>query len=213
MRRVCVFESVLWNGDRDGDTLVNMARLPYVNLDELPEELRIRLTRLPPLNLFGLLAHTPNALQVLALTSANLCEAEIDQRLRELAILRVAHLSGSRYEWVQHAAIARSVGVSAAQVEAVPRGADADVFSEVERLVLRFTDEMTENVKVSESTFQALAGHLNPRCLMELALAVGMYGMLARILETFEVELEPTAGTYTFDSMRQAGASLLEGAG
>jgi hypothetical protein len=53
--------------------------------------------------------------------------------------------------------------VSEAQVEAVPRGADAEVFSEVEKLVLRFTDEMTANVKVSAATFQALAEHLNPR--------------------------------------------------
>ncbi|AUX45572.1 carboxymuconolactone decarboxylase [Sorangium cellulosum] len=190
-----------------------MARLPYVNIDELPEELRVSLARLPPLNLYRLLAHTPNVMQVLALSSVNMCEAEIDQRLRELAILRVAHLTGSRYEWVQHATLARSLGVSAAQVEAVPRGADAEVFSEVERLVLRFTDEMTEDVKVSTPTFQALAQHLNARCLMELAIAIGMYGMLARIMETFEVELEPTAGTYTFDSTRQVGMRLLNGSG
>ncbi|WAS93137.1 carboxymuconolactone decarboxylase family protein [Nannocystis punicea] len=190
-----------------------MARLPYVNIDELPEELRASLGRLPPLNIYRLLAHTPNALQVLALTTANLYQAEIDQRLRELAILRVAHLTNSRYEWVQHATFAQSLGVSATQVEAISRGADAEVFTEVERLVLRFTDEMTENVKVSASTFQSLAQHLNPRCLMELALAVGMYGMLARIMETFEVELEPTAGTYTFDSGRQGAAGLLKGSG
>jgi 4-carboxymuconolactone decarboxylase len=190
-----------------------MARLPYVNIDELSEEQRARFAGLPPLNIYRLLAHTPNAMQVLALTGANLYESEIDQHLRELAILRVAHLNGSHYVWIQHATFARSLGVSAEQVDAIPRGADAEIFTEVEQLVLRFTDEMTKSVKVSASTFQALAQHLNARCLMELAIAIGTYGMLTRIMETFEVELEPTAGTYTAESVRQGSLNLIKGSG
>jgi len=185
--------------------MVNMARLPYLNVDEFPEEVRALLAGIPQLNIYRLLAHTPNALQVLTLAAANMHQAEIDQRLRELAILRVAHLTGSRYMWVQHVALARSVDVSEAHVEAIPRGADAEVYTNVEKLVLRFTDEMTENIKVSETTYHALAEHLNARCLMELAIAIGMYGMMARIMDTFEVELEATAGTYTIDSLRPKG--------
>lgn len=190
-----------------------MARLPYVNIDELPEELRAHLAGLLPLNIYRLLAHTPNIVQLLALVSANMYAAEIDQRLRELSILRVAHLAGARYIWVQHVGIARSLGLSEAQVEAIPRGADAEVFGEIDRLVLRFTDEMTQGVKVSEATFQAISRHLSPRCLMELAIAVGMYGMLARIMETFEIDLEPSAGTYTRDSLRAGAMDLLKGSG
>ena len=190
---------------RDADTMVDMARLPYLNIDEFPEEMRSLLAGLPQLNIYRLLAHTPNAFQVLSLAAVNMYQAEIDQRRRELAILRVAYLTGSRYQWTQHVTLARSLGVSEAHVEAIPRGADAEVYTDVEKLVLRFTDEMTGNIKVSESTFQALAEHLNARCLMELAIAIGMYGMMARIMETFEVELEPTAGTYTVDSLRPRG--------
>jgi len=174
--------------------MVNMARLPYLNVDEFPEEVRALLAGIPQLNIYRLLAHTPNALQVLTLAAANMHQAEIDQRL-----------TGSRYMWVQHVALARSVDVSEAHVEAIPRGADAEVYTNVEKLVLRFTDEMTENIKVSETTYHALAEHLNARCLMELAIAIGMYGMMARIMDTFEVELEATAGTYTIDSLRPKG--------
>jgi hypothetical protein len=39
--------------------------------------------------------------------------------------------------------------------------------------------------------------------MMELSLAIGFYGLVARIMETFEVELEPTAGTYTVDQLRR----------
>lgn len=202
-----------WTRDGDADNVAAMARLPYVNIDELPEELRARLEGLPPLNIYRLLAHTPSFVHLLGLTSAGMYAAEIDQRLRELSILRVAHLTGARYIWVQHVGIARSLGLSEAQVEAIPQGAGAEVFGELEGLVLRFTDEMTQGVKVSEATFQAISRHLSPRCLMELAIAVGLYGMIARVMETFEIDLEPGAGTYTRESLRAGGMELLKGSG
>ena len=37
--------------------------------------------------------------------------------------------------------------------------------------------------------------------MVELTLAVCFYGMVARVMETFEVELEPTAGTYSLDQL------------
>ena len=39
--------------------------------------------------------------------------------------------------------------------------------------------------------------------MVELALAIGFYGMVARVMESFEVELEPTAGTYSIDQLRR----------
>ena len=44
---------------------------------------------------------------------------------------------------------------------------------------------------------------LGPRKMVELTLAIGFYGMVARVMESFEVELEPTAGTYSIDQLRR----------
>jgi len=181
-----------------------MARIPYPNLEDLPEKVRIAAEKLPPLNIMKMFLNAPtNAIPLLSFGQSILTKQELDAHLRELAILRVAHLTGANYEWTQHVPIAKETGVTDAQVEALPQGADSDAFNEVEKNVLRFTDEVTQDVKASAETFAALEKDLGPRQMVELALAIGFYGMVARVMESFEVELEPTAGTYSIDQLRR----------
>ena len=181
-----------------------MARIPYPNVEDLPEKVRTAAEKLPPLNIMRMFLNAPtNALPLLSFGQSILTKQELDAHLRELAILRVAHLTGANYEWIQHVPIAKETGVTDEQVEAIPQGATAAAFDDLEKRVLRFTDEVTQNVKASQETFQALEKDLGPRQMVELALAIGFYGMVARIMESFEVELEPTAGTYTLDQLRR----------
>ena len=75
-----------------------------------------------PLNIFRTLAHAETCLRpALRLGQAILTRQELDAVLRELAILRVAQLTGAQYEWVQHVAIGRAVGVTGDQVAALER--------------------------------------------------------------------------------------------
>lgn len=182
-----------------------MARIPYPKTEELPEKVRSRVDKLPPLNILRMFMHAQNnVVPLLSLGTSILTEQELDAKLRELAILRVAHLTGANYEWTQHVPIAKQTGATDAQVAAIPQGADAPVFNDLEKKVLRFTDELTQNVRVSDATFQALATHLPPRQLVELTLAASFYGLAARIMEVFQVELEPTAGTYSIEQLRRS---------
>ena len=181
-----------------------MARIPYPNLEDLPEKVRVAAEKLPPLNIMKMFLNAPtNAIPLLVFGQSILTKQELDDHLRELAILRVAHLTGANYEWTQHVPLAKETGVTDAQVEALPQGADADAFNEVEKNVIRFTDEVTRDVKASAETFAALEKDLGPRQMVELTLAIGFYGMVARVMESFEVELEPTAGTYSIDQLRR----------
>lgn len=181
-----------------------MARIPYPKLEDLPEKVRVAAEKLPPLNIMKMFLNAPtNAIPLLVFGQSILTKQELDDHLRELAILRVAHLTGANYEWTQHVPLAKETGVTDAQVEALPQGADSDAFNEVEKKVIRFTDEVTQDVKASAETFAALEKDLGPRQMVELALAIGFYGMVARVMESFEVELEPTAGTYSIDQLRR----------
>ena len=181
-----------------------MARIPYPSLEDLPEKVRVAAEKLPPLNIMKMFLNAPtNAIPLLVFGQSILTKQELDDHLRELAILRVAHLTGANYEWTQHVPLAKETGVTDAQVEALPQGADADAFNEVEKNVIRFTDEVTQDVKASAETFAALEKDLGPRQMVELTLAIGFYGMVARVMESFEVELEPTAGTYSIDQLRR----------
>ena len=181
-----------------------MARIPYPKLEDLPEKVRVAAEKLPPLNIMKMFLNAPtNAIPLLVFGQSILTKQELDAHLRELAILRVAHLTGANYEWTQHVPLAKETGVTDAQVEALPQGAASDAFNEVEKRVIRFTDEVTQDVKASAETFAALEKELGPRQMVELALAIGFYGMVARVMESFEVELEPTAGTYSIDQLRR----------
>jgi len=121
-------------------------------------------------------------------------KAKLDPKLREIAILRTAKVTGSVYEWTQNVPMAKHVGVTEAQEAAMDNWQGADCFNDLERTVLRFTDEVALNVKASRETVEALKKKLGPTEIVELILSIGFWGMVARLLETTEVDLEEYAG-------------------
>ena len=65
------------------------------------------------------------------------------------AILLAVKMEGGEYEWVQHVPIAISVGATQAQVDAIAdRRLAASCFSDLERTVLRFTEQVVEKVRL-----------------------------------------------------------------
>ena len=66
----------------------------------------------------------------------------------------------------------------------------SDVFSDEEKQVITFADEMIRNVKVSTDTFLKVKAFLSPCEIQELIIAIGYYSMVGRFLETLEVDLE-----------------------
>ena len=182
-----------------------MARLPYVDPETASEPVREVLARLPVrLHIFQLMAHAETCFRpLLALGTAILARQQLSAKLRELAILRVARLSGAEYEWVQHVPIAKAAGASEAQVAALERGAaEATCFDAAERAVLAFTSELVERARPSDGAFEGLLPHLSAREIVELVVAIGYYMMIARLMETAQIDLDPPAGTAVVDAAR-----------
>ncbi len=182
-----------------------MARLPYVDPATAPEKVREAFERLPVrLNVFKLMALASTCFRpLMRLGAAILGQQKLSAKLRELAILRVAAQTGARYEWVQHVPIGRSVGVTDAQVAALEAGQiEAGCFDDVERAVLRFTSELVSGVRASDAAFAGVSAHLSPQEIVELLLAAGYYRMLATLMETAAIDLDPPAGTKVVDSLR-----------
>lgn len=183
-----------------------MARLPYVDPETAPQEVRDTLAQMPlMLNVFKMMAHASSGFRPLVrLGSVILGRQKLDGKLRELAILRVAQLSPARYEWVQHVPIAKALGASNAQIEAIERDdIAAACFSPVEQVVLKFTTEVVRDVRASDATLAAAQQHFSSEEIVELIIAVGYYMTIARLLETTGVDLEPDAGTRVLDSVRR----------
>ncbi len=169
-----------------------MARIPYRDVTNAPEELRTLIAGLPPLNIFRMLGHVETLARGFAqLGGAILGRAQLDPRLRELVILRVGARSPAPYEWQQHVPIARATGATDAEIAAMARDIpDAPSFGPRERAILRLTDELLATPRASDATLVAMRAEFSDREVCETVLTIGYYMMVARFLETTGVDLE-----------------------
>ena len=67
---------------------------------------------------------------------------------------------------------------------------ESPAFTDNEKAVLRFADDVVRNVKASDKNLKAVQAFLSPGAVIELTLTVGYYMMVCRLLETTGVEGE-----------------------
>jgi alkylhydroperoxidase family enzyme len=176
-----------------------MARLPYLDRDQLPEMERDIFDNLLAQrgsigNIFRTVAHSPLLLRRMLYFSDGLRNrTKLDRRFRELAILTVGRLTNAEYEYVHHQRLAKSVGVRQEQLDRLAAWETDPAFNEQERAVIRYATEVTQHVKVADATFDALRKFLDNEQIVELTLNTGFYNMVVRFLVPMQVELESGA--------------------
>jgi 4-carboxymuconolactone decarboxylase len=111
-------------------------------------------------------------------------------RERELLILRTGYNCRSPYEWGQHVRISEGLGMDREEILRVARGPEAEGWSTADSTLLRAADELHRDAKISDSTWAQLAEDHDERELIELAMLVGHYHMVAFALNSLEVELD-----------------------
>lgn len=114
-----------------------------------------------------------------------LTRSTLSPRLREFAVLRVAHLAGCEYEWTEHVVIGQQNGLSVEDIAALQRGEATDGFDQT---VLTAVDELVEKTRMSDESWAALGERMDTRQLMDFVFTIGGYHMLAMALNTFGVE-------------------------
>lgn len=182
-----------------------MARVRLLGKDGAPAETRELFQKIEArgarvLNLYRAVGHSPAAAAAfLKLGNVLLREAELPARLRELAILRIAALLESRYEWTQHVPIALEVGITREQMDDLAQWRTSPKFTDEERAVLAYTEEVTLEAKAKMETFEALRSHLSERDIVELTLSIGYWGMVARVLVPLDIEIEDRSAGSTGD--------------
>lgn len=139
----------------------------------------------------GLLAHHPVlAKAFLRFNNQQLFDGVLPARLRELAILRVAAVRRSPYEWAEHVRIARDAGLTTDEIDAAGRGADG--FTGTDRLVLEAADELLAQHRLND-LWDRLVDELGKHSAIELIFVVGTYSMLATAFETWGLPAAPDA--------------------
>lgn len=137
-------------------------------------------------DIIGLLAHHPKmARRFLTYNGWLLQRGELPLRLRELAILRVAHIRRSAFFWGEHVKVATEGGVPEDDIALLAHGNDS--FTGADRLVLDATDELLSHGRADETTWRFLTEELGTHQAMELIFVVGTYAMLAMAFDSWRL--------------------------
>ena len=156
------------------------------------------------LSVFQVLLRNPRvARPINDLLASMLWHGVLDPRLRELVIMRIGWTTGSDYEWTQHWRVALSLGVSERDLLAVRSWRDDEELGAVERAVLGATDDFVESGAMSDATWEACTAALgdDPAVLVELTVAISTWRLIASILETLRVPLEPGVDSWPPDGV------------
>ncbi len=100
----------------------------------------------------------------------------LDPVLRELGQTRVGWAAGSQFVFSQHCKSMRGLGQSEERIAAIPHWQAADCFTEVERLVLAYTDALAYDLgRVPDGLFAKLEEHLSETEIIELTYITTLY--------------------------------------
>ena len=165
-------------------------KIPLPTDDELAPEHREMLANLPALNVFRMLAGAPKAVRPFMQLGGAVLSTALDARRREMAVLRVAHATTAPYEWAQHEQIARNVGVTEEEIEAIRDEEPVTSLDEECNLICRVADEVSRDVRLSDEALERIVDRYGPREAAELILLVSYYNMVSRFLESTRVEVE-----------------------
>ena len=137
-----------------------------------------------------LLRHPALAGPFLTYNNVLLRTPTLEARWRELVVLRVAWRTRSEYEWAQHVRMAARVHITADEIDAIARGAEAAHWSPLESDLLRATDELLDGSRIHDDTWSRLEGALDERQLIELTFVVGTYTCLAMVFNSLGLALD-----------------------
>ena len=116
---------------------------------------------------------------------------KLDPKLRELGQTRAGYNRSSQFVFSQHCKSCRSVGLSEDKIAAIPHWAVSDVFSDLERAVLAYTDGLVlEGGRVSDAVFAALKTELSDEEILELTYITALYEMHATMSRALRLEYD-----------------------
>ncbi len=115
----------------------------------------------------------------------------VPARLKELAMLRTAQLTGCEWCLDFGSKLAHDSGVPEADLRALSDWRQSDQFDQLDRTVLEYAEAMTRTpVEVSEELFAVLREAFDERQIVELTMAIGLENLYSRVNWAFGIEGE-----------------------
>jgi len=173
-----------------------MARVPYIQRDDLPETHQpiydqIAKTRGRVSNVFAAFLNNPSAAEVVTSVGEYVrYKSNLDPVIRETAILTTAKELQNAYEWAQHEPVAKNVGVRDQVIDSILSGKGPMGLPAKEGIFIQAARELIRNSKVTTRTYQALDHLLGTQLTIDFIVTVGYYSMLSKIISSLDVELD-----------------------
>lgn len=141
---------------------------------------RIMPAGVEPLVLFRTLASVPRVWEKFRAGSL-LDKGPLSLRQREIVIDRVCARCGCVYEWGVHVAFfAKRVELGEAQIQALATdSADAAVWSDRERLLIRAVDALHDTIDIPDALWSALSAAFSREEILEVIALCGFYRTVA----------------------------------
>jgi len=161
-----------------------MSRVPYPVYDALSDAKREVMdgSEGRVVNVSRMSMYAPDAIWRSHRTLGRACAfgGSMDERLRELVIMRVAYISNSEYELYHHLKIAQNCGVTE-QERAATESGDFSGLPDKERALLTFADEVIRNVSPTDQTLAEMRKHFSLEHVFETVILAGSYMITARV--------------------------------
>ena len=189
----------------------NVPRVPMLGEEEarvIGKEVGVPST-MSGLNVFRIMSWHPTLAGVVAKQLAMLLYRGnmLDDRLRELIIMRIGWRTGAMYEWTQHWPVALRVGLTEDETLAVRDPDKATCLGAAERAVITATDDVLDNGSISEESWQACAEYLSTNEeRLELVAAICNWNTFSILLKSLKIPLEGGIEAWPPDGMSSPAA-------
>ncbi len=186
-------------------------RVPMLDADEaraIGKEVGVPST-MAGLNVFRILSQHPALSGVIAKQLAMLLYRgnKLDDRLRELIIMRIGWRTGALYEWTQHWPVALRIGLTEEETLAVRDPANATCLGAAELAVIAATDDVLDNGAVGEASWRACAAHLpSHEERLELVAAICNWNTFSIMLKSLNIPLEDGVAAWPPDGVPSPAA-------
>jgi 4-carboxymuconolactone decarboxylase len=137
-----------------------------------------------------MLVHPELVKGVLPFANYVLAESTLTPRHRELLILRTAWQMRSDYLWAKHQRRATAAGLSAPEIAFIG-GRPGPPLNPFETALLRAADQLHRDSVIDNDTWGALAKQYSVHELMDAAFTVAEMTMIAAVVNSARVDLEP----------------------
>jgi len=153
----------------------------------------------PAANVFATFVRNPPADALRNAVSTHIrVGTTLPPRQRELLLMRIGVLCRSEYEWAAHMRAGKGTGMTDADVERIARGPDEPGGDPLETALLRATDELYRDDRISDATWAELAAQLDTKQLMDVVVAITGYRTASMAINSAGVQLDANMADFRF---------------